>query len=142
VEDAPQGHGTISKSELDHAIVITAAAQQVKPVPKPGDEKYDELMQAALGELLDAIWIQGQAEEMGLPEPSPKEVEKELETLKSQSFKTEKQFQEFLKESHYTEEDVNQRVMLQIFTKEIQDQLKEEAPVPSSDEIEEYYEAA
>jgi foldase protein PrsA len=142
VEDAPEGHGTISKAQIDHAIEIAAAGQQIEPVPKPGDEKYDELMKAALGELLDAIWIQGEAEEMGFSEPTPKEVEKELEKLKSQTFKTEKQFQEFLEESHYTEEDVTQRVKLQIFSTEIQNQLKEEAPVPSSDEIDEYYEEA
>jgi len=142
VEDAPEGTDTISKAQLDHAIVIAAAAQQIKPVPKPGDEKYDELKEAALGELFDAIWIQGQAEEMGFPAVTPAEVEKELKKLKSQAFKTEKQYQEFLKESHYTQEDINQRVKLQILSTKIQDQLKEEAPVPSSDEIEEYYEAA
>jgi parvulin-like peptidyl-prolyl isomerase len=142
VEDAPEGHDTISKAQLAHAIEIAAAGQQIEPVPKPGDEKYDELMKAALGELLDAIWIQGEAEEMGFSDPTPKEVEKELEKLKSQTFKTEKQFQEFLKESHYTEEDVTQRVKLQIFSTEIQNQLQEEAPVPSSGEIDEYYEEA
>jgi len=142
VEDAPEGDVTISKAQLDHAIAISAAAQQIKPVPKPGDEKYDELKEAALGELFDAIWIQGQAEEMGFPEVTPAEVEKELEKLKSQAFKTEKQYQEFLKESHYTQEDIDQRVKLQILSTKIQEQLKEEAPVPSTDEIEEYYEAA
>ena len=141
VEDAPEGTGTISKAQLDHAIAIAAAAGQIKPVPKPGDEKYDELAQAALGELLDAVWIQGQAEEMGFT-ATPEEVEKELEKLKSQAFKTEKQFQEFLEESHYTPKDIDQQVKLRILSKEIQDQLKEEAPVPSSDEIEGYYEAA
>jgi foldase protein PrsA len=141
VEDAPEDIGTISKAQLDHAIVVAAAAQQVEPVPKPGDEQYDDLMKAALGELLDSIWIQGQAEEMGFS-VTPEEVEKELEKLKSQAFKTEKQFQEFLKESHYTQEDIDQRVTLQILSTKIQDQLTEQAPVPSSDEIEEYYEEA
>jgi len=141
VEDAPEGTGTISKAQLDHAIEIAAAAQQIKPVPKPGDEKYDELKEAALGELLDSIWIQGQAEEMGFS-PTPAEVEKELEKLKSQAFKTEKQYREFLEESHYTQADIDQRVKLQILSQDIQGQLKEEALVPSSDEIEEYFEAA
>lgn len=141
IEDAPPGLGTISEDQLEHSVEIAAAQGQIKPVPKPGSEKYEELEKTALGELLDTVWIQGQAEEMGFS-VTPKEVEDELEKLKSQAFKTEKQFKEFLKESHYTLEDVNQRVKVQILSTKIQEQLKEEAPVPSSGEIEEYYEAA
>jgi foldase protein PrsA len=141
IEDAPPGLGTISEDQLEHSVEIAAAQAQIKPVPKPGSEKYEELEKTALGELLDTVWIQGQAEEMGFS-VTPKEVEEELEKLKSQAFKTEKQFKEFLKESHYTLEDVNQRVKVQILSTKIQEQLKEEAPVPSSGEIEEYYEAA
>jgi parvulin-like peptidyl-prolyl isomerase len=141
IEDAPEGLGTITEKDLRRAVVQAAAAAQVKPVPKPGDEKYDELREKALGERLDAIWIQGQAEEMGFS-VTPKEVEQELAKLKKQAFKTEKQFEEFLEESHYTEEDVNQRVKVQILSTKIQEQLKEESSVPSSREIEEFYEAA
>jgi foldase protein PrsA len=141
VEDAPEGTGTISEEQLKHAIVIAAVAGQVKPIPKPGSEKYEELQEAALGEIFDTIWIQGLGEEMGIS-VTPKEVEQELEKLKKQAFKTEKQYEEFLEESHYTSEDVDQRVKIQIFNTKIQEQLKEESPVPSSSEIEEYYEAA
>ena len=139
VEDAPAGLGTISEDQLEHAIEISAVQGQIKPVPKPGSEKYEGLRKAALGELLDAVWIQGQAEEMGFS-ATPKEVEEELKKIKSQNFPTEKQFEEFLKESNYTAEDVNKRVKVQILSTKIQEQLKEEA-LPSSGEIEEYYEA-
>ncbi len=141
VEDAPEGIGTVSEEQLKHAIVIAAAAGQIKPVPKPGSGKYEELQETALGEIFDTIWIQGLGEEMGFS-VTPKEVEQELEKLKKQAFKTEKQYEEFLEESHYTSEDVNQRVKVQIYNTKIQEQLKEESSVPSSSEIEEYYEAA
>jgi parvulin-like peptidyl-prolyl isomerase len=141
VEDAPDDLGTITKAELDRAIVQAAASAQVKPVPKPGDEKYDELREAALGELFDAIWVQGQAEEMGIS-VTPEEVSKELEKLKSQSFKTEKQYEEFLEEAKYTQADVDQRVKIQIISTQIQEQITNEAPTPSSREIEDFYEAA
>lgn len=140
VEDAPEGLGTVSEEELEHAIEITAIGSQIKPVPKPGDEKYDELKKSALAEIFDTIWLQGQAEEMGIV-VTPKEAEDELEKVK-QSFKSDKQFEEFLEESHYTQKDVDQRLRAQILVKKIQDQLKEEAPTPSSREIEDYYEAA
>lgn len=142
VEDAPGDLGTVTEAEFQHALVQAAAQAKVKPVPKPGDEKYEELKEKALGEgLLDTIWIQGQAEEMGIS-VTPKEVLKELAKLKKQAFKTEKQYKEFLKEAHFTRADVLTRVKLQMLTTQIQEQVTEEAPVPSKDEIENYYEAA
>lgn len=141
VEDTPDGLGTVSQDEFDRALLQAAAAERVKPVPKPGDEKYDELKEAALGEMLDAIWIQGQAEEMGIT-VTPKEVAKELKKLKAQAFKTPKQYQEFLKEAKYTQADVLQRVKIQMVSTKIQEQVTNEAPTPSSSEIEDYYEEA
>jgi parvulin-like peptidyl-prolyl isomerase len=141
VEDAPDGLGTITKEDLDHAIEQAAAESQVKPVPKPGDPKYDELQEAALGQLFDSIWIQGLGEEMGFT-VTPKEVSDELAKLKKQAFKSEKQYNEFLKEGHYTQADVNERVKVQIISTKVQEQITEEGSTPSSDEIEEYYEAA
>lgn len=141
IEGAPGDLGTITEKDLQHAIAQAAAAAQVKPVPQPGDEKYDELQETALGERLDAIWIQGQAEEMGFS-VTPKEVSEELKKLKKQAFKTEKQYNEFLKEAHYTQADVNERVTVQILSTKIQEQIAEGESTPSSGEIEDYYEAA
>jgi parvulin-like peptidyl-prolyl isomerase len=142
VEDVPDDIGTITDKELRHGIVQAAAESQISPIPKPGDEQYDGLRETALGELLDSIWIQGEAAEMGFPPVTEQEVATELKKLKEQSFQSEKQFQEFLKESHYTTEDVNRRVTLQILSGKIQAKIQEEAPTPSSSEIEDYYEAA
>lgn len=141
VEDAPGDLGTVTEDEFDHALVQAAAQGQVKPVPKPGDEKYEELKKTAMEEVFDAIWIQGQAEEMG-NSVTEAEIAKELEKLKKQAFKTEKQYREFLKEAHYTKADVIERVTLQMLSTQIQEQVTEESPVPSNSEIEDYYEAA
>lgn len=141
IEDAPEGLGTISEAQLRHSIVLAAAAGSVKPAPKPGDEKYDELKEAALGELLESVWIQGLGEEMGIS-VTPKEVAEELKKVETQQFKSKKQFQEFLKQSHFTPADVKERITIQILTKQIQEQIQGEPTVPSSREIEEYYEAA
>lgn len=141
IEDAPGDLGTISEADLDHAIDQAAASGGLKSTPKPGDKQYDELKETALGELLDRVWIQGEAEEMGIA-ATPKEVADELEKLKKQSFKGDAQYQEFLEEAHYTEADVNERVKVQIFTEAIQKQITEVSSTPSSGEIEDYYEAA
>jgi parvulin-like peptidyl-prolyl isomerase len=141
VEDAPGDLGTITEDEFQHALDQAAAQAKVSPVPKPGDQKYDELKATTLGEVFDAVWIQGQAEEMGIS-LTKKEIADELKKLKEKAFKTEKQYEEFLKEARYTQADVNTRVTIQMLSEQIQKQVTEEAPVPSKTEIEDYYEAA
>jgi parvulin-like peptidyl-prolyl isomerase len=141
VEDAPDDLGTITGDQLEHAVELAAAAGRVEPVPKPGDEKYEVLAKAALGELLDTIWIQGQAAEMGIS-VTPEEVAAKLKAFKQQAVHTPQQYREFLKEAHYNQADFEQYIKRQILSTKIQDQLKEEASEPSSSEIEDYYEAA
>ncbi|MDX6601661.1 MAG: foldase protein PrsA [Solirubrobacterales bacterium] len=141
IEDAPDDLGTVTEDDFQHALEQAAGQAKVTPVPKPGDKKYDELKETALGEVLDAIWIQGQAEEMGIS-VTQKEIAEELKKLKKQAFKTKKQYEEFLKEAHYTQADVNTRVTIQMLSEQIQTQVTEEAAVPSKTEIEDYYEAA
>jgi parvulin-like peptidyl-prolyl isomerase len=141
IEDVPDDLGTITEGDLDHAIEQAASSAGAKSTPKPGDKQYDELKETALGELLDRVWIQGQAEEMGIA-ATPKEVSEKLEKLKKQEFKSEAQYNEVVKEAHFTEADVNERVKVQIFTEAIQKQISEVSSTPSSGEIEDYYEAA
>jgi foldase protein PrsA len=141
IEEAPDGLSPVTETDFKRALVQAAAQSQVKPVPKPGDKKYEELKSTALGELFDAIWIQGQAAEMGIS-VTKKEIADELAKLKKQSFKTEQQYTEFLKEAHFTAADVNERVTIQILSGKIQEQITEEAPQPSKSEIQDYYDAA
>jgi parvulin-like peptidyl-prolyl isomerase len=141
IEDAPSDLSPISEATFKRALLQTSAQNQEKTLPKPGDEKYEELKKKTLEELFNSIWIQGQAEEMGIS-VTPEEITKELAKLKKQAFKTEKQYQEFLKEAHFTRADVLERVKVQMLTTQIQEQVTEEASQPSKGEIETYYEAA
>lgn len=141
VEEAPDGLSPVSEAQYQHALVQAAAEKKVTPVPKPGDKNYEELQEAALGNVFDSIWIQGQAEEMGIS-VTPTEVAAELKKLKEKAFKTEQQYKEFLKEAHFTQKDVNTRVTIQMLSQQIQTQVTEEAPIPSNSEIKNYYEAA
>ncbi len=141
IEDAPSELSPITEKQFQHALVQIAATSQVKPVPKPGSKKYEELKEKALEELFNSVWIQGQAAEMGIS-VTKKEVAEELDKLKKQAFKTEKEYKEFLKEAHYTLADVNERVTIQMLSEQIQAQVSETGIVPSNSEIEDYYEAA
>jgi len=141
VEQVPDEGGGITKAQFDRALVQTAAQSGQKKVPKPGDEQYDELKEAALSALLDIVWLRGQAAEMGVF-TSEGEVEEEFKKLKEENFKTPAEYKRFLKESKFTQEDVNERVELQVLSGDIQELITERAPEPSQDEVENYYEAA
>jgi foldase protein PrsA len=141
VEDAPGDSGEISKADLDHALELAAASEGQKKVPKPGSAKYDELKEAALTSLLESAWLEGQGEEMGIT-VSDQKVAEELKKLKKENFQTEAEFKEFVKQAKFTPEDIDTRVKLQVLSKEIPEQLKEDPPTPSAREVENYYEAA
>ena len=54
VEDVPEEIGSISQEEFDKALVQQASASKLKKVPKPGDDKYEELRDKTLEELVNA----------------------------------------------------------------------------------------
>ncbi|HEX6603035.1 MAG TPA: peptidyl-prolyl cis-trans isomerase [Solirubrobacterales bacterium] len=140
VEDVPDEIGQVSQEQFDRAFVQQVAQAKLKKAPEPGEKKYEELKTSALGELLDQIWIQGEAEELGI-EVTEKQVEDELASIKKQSFGTDGAYEKFLEESKFTQEDVLSRVELQLLSQQIQETVSAEAPPPSSEEIEAYYEA-
>ena len=136
VQGVPSELGGISEDEFNRAF----ERQTKGKAPKPGEAKYEEAQQAALGELIDGVWIQGEAEELGIT-VTPKQIAGELKTIKEQSFKTKGSYQEFLKESHFTQKEVNERVKIRLLETKIQEKVSKEAPKPSAGEIKNYYEA-
>lgn len=137
VEDAPGDIGKVSKADLEHTMEFVGEGQTLKP----GSAKYDELKENAVNFELEGIWLQGLAAEEGL-EVTDKEVSERLVKVKKESFKTEKEFKEFLAKSHLTPADVNERVKIELLSEKLQEQLKENAPAVSSSAVEAYYEAA
>lgn len=140
VEDAPGDLGTVTEEDLKRAVEQAAGAAGQK-VPKAGTPQYEELEETTFGELLDRIWIQGEADEMGIS-VTPQEVSDKLEQQKKQAFKTEAEYQEFLKKGNFTQADVEERIKLGMLTEQIQKEAVETSATPSDSEIEEYYEAA
>ncbi len=140
VEDVPDEIGEVTKEDFDRTLAQQVAQAKLKKAPEPGSKKFEELKTATLGELLDQVWIEGEAEELGLT-ATEKQVEDELATIKKQSFGSDQAYQKFLKESKFTPEDVISRVRLQLLSKQIQEKVTAESPPPSDDEIEAYFEA-
>jgi parvulin-like peptidyl-prolyl isomerase len=141
VTHVPDEVGEVSEADFKQALLQQAAQAKLKEAPKPGEDKYEELKEAALGELLDTIWIQGEAEELGIS-VTPKQIATELAQIKKTNFKTPAEYQKFLKTSHFTKADVLARVKLQLLSTQIQEGITKEAPPPSSAEIADYYNAA
>lgn len=141
VENVPGDIGNISEADVAHAIDLAAAQAGEKEAPKPGDPKYEEMKETAMQSVLEGVWIQGVADEWGI-EVTDAEVAKELKKVKKESFKSEAEFEKFLKRSRYTPADIDTRIKIQILSAQLQEQLKEKAPTPSQREVEDYYEAA
>lgn len=141
VEGLPGGTRSISEADFKHSLELAAAQGGLKKVPKPGESKYEELQTTALNSLFDTAWIEGLAAEMGIS-VTPGEIAAKLKSLKKENFKTEAAFRKFLRESHYTTADVDNRVKLTILSTKVQSQITTGAPKPSEGEISDYYEEA
>ncbi len=141
VTHVPDDIGSVSEADFKRALLQQAAQAKLKAAPKPGDDKYEELKEAALGELLDTIWIQGEAEELGIS-VTPKQIAAELAQIKKTNFKTEAEYQAFLKTSRFTKADVLARVKLQLLSTQIQEAITKLAPPATESEISDYYDTA
>jgi parvulin-like peptidyl-prolyl isomerase len=145
VEGISEGDPSVSEAEYRRAFVqgVAQAVSQgsLKKAPKSGTTRYEELKTAALGGLIDRIWILGEAEELGIT-ATDKQIETELEQIKEQNFPTPKAYAEFLETSQLSQADVDRQVELQVLSKAIQEAINAEAPEPSKDEIADYYEVA
>src|SRR3954465_11832124 len=59
------GNG-ISNDDFSRAMDQAAKQQGRQAAPNPGDPQYETIRDAALGDLLDIAWIQGEAEDQGI----------------------------------------------------------------------------
>lgn len=138
VTGVPAEIGTISEADFKRGVLQQASQAKLKKPPQPGSKKYEELKTAAMKELVNLIWIQGEAEERGIS-VTEKQIETKLAEIKKESFKTEAAYKAFLKESHFTQEDVDARVKLQLLSEQVQEIVKNSTPPASSSEISNYY---
>jgi parvulin-like peptidyl-prolyl isomerase len=149
-DDGPSGDAVavvdgeeISAEDFDAALIQAAARQRVaKDCQPPASDapEFETLKDEALNDVLDQAWIQGEAEERGV-EASDREVEEEFQTTRDQNFKTDKEYADFLKQSCFTQEDVNERVRLQVISNKIQEKITSESADVSDADAEKFYEA-
>lgn len=131
------GHG-ISQADYDNALKQVAAAQSVTTLPKPGDPQYTALHDAAIGQVLDQQWIEGEAKDKGIT-VSDRQIADQLATTKQQNFKTEAEYQAFIQKSGYTQADVNERIKLQLLSDALQKQISAKVPTVTQKEAEDFF---
>jgi hypothetical protein len=130
IEQVPRRLGTITKAEFEQALVQQSAFAGLIEAPKPGSNAYDQLKDEALKELITAVWLRGQAQELGV-RVTDQEVAK---ALKGSSEATS------LRAAHFTSKTLKERARLQLAMAGIQEKLGERATDPSEGEIRGYYE--
>ena len=126
------------------------AAKKKQPAPpgsqKPTDDQlksqcqqeFDSLKQQVMQFLISAEWIEQEADARGI-EVSDAEVQKQFEDQKKQSFPSEKQYQQFLKTSGQTEEDLLFRVKLDVLSTKVRDEIVQGTDDVTDDDIQKYY---
>ncbi len=146
-----QGLGTAAVTVPDPPnFEKCVAAKGKQPVPpggqKPATEQlktqckteYDSLRDQVMQFLISASWIEQEAEERDI-EVSEETVRKQFDDQKKQSFPEEKQYQEFLKTSGQTEEDLLFRVRLDALSNEVRKKVIEGKGNVSDADIQKYY---
>ena len=141
VEDVPGERGNITQEDYERAFTQTWKRGGLQSAPAEGDAQYDQVREAAINDLLDQAWLTGQADEMGVT-ATEREINSELDTIKQDQFPTQKAFNDFLKESGFSMEEVRERVELQVLSRKIQERITNSVTeVPDSD-IENFYETS
>ena len=126
------------------------AAQKKQPVPKgspkPKDAdlkkqckaQYDQLKQEVMQFLIQAEWVQQEAEARDV-NVSDAEVKRSFEDKKKQAFPKEADYKKFLKESGMSEEDILFRVKLDILQPKLTKKVTEGKTKVTEQEIASYY---
>jgi hypothetical protein len=130
IEDAPPGLGAISKAEFDQEMLQYATLSGVKKVPKPGEEGYEQMKDEAMTNLIIDVWLEGQAEELGV-EVTDKQVAERLRESGEASL---------FREAHFTPKTLYERTKVQLASEGATEILDERAARPTSEEIRGYYE--
>lgn len=116
-----------------------------QPQPKDSDfkaqckQEYEGLRDQVMQLLIQNEWVTGEAAEQDV-KVSDAEVKKQFDQQKKQSFPKEKDYQEFLKTSGFTEEDVLFRVRLEQLSNKLRDKVTKGKDKVTDAQVKAYYE--
>jgi foldase protein PrsA len=126
------------------------ANQAKQPVPKGAkkpttaqlktqcQQQYDALKQQVMQFLVSAEWISQEADKQGV-KVSDKEVQKQFQDQKKQSFQKEGDYQKFLQNSGMTEQDLLFRVKLDVISNDVRTKILKGKDKVTDAQIASYY---
>ena len=126
------------------------ANQAKQPVPKGAKkptsaqlktqckQQYDALKQQVMQFLVSAAWIQAEADKQGV-QVSDKEVQKQFQDQKKQSFQKDEDYKKFLQSSGMTEADLLFRVKLDVISNDVRNKIIKGKDNVSQAQIASYY---
>jgi foldase protein PrsA len=112
--------------------------QSEAALKKQCEQEYDTLKREVMLFLIQAEWVEQEAEEQGV-EVSDASVKKSFEDQKKQAFPTDKAYNEFIKTSGMTEEDILFRVKLNELQQKLTQKVTQDATKVTDEDIQEYY---
>jgi len=143
-------NAAVPDPEAGYAKCI-AAKRKATPAPAKGQPKvtdaqlktqckqeYDQLRNQVLQLLISFKWIQGEADAMNV-KVTDAEVKKSFDEQKKQSFPKEADYQKFIKQSGQTQEDILQRVKLDLLSNKIRDKVVKGKDTVSDKAISDFY---
>jgi foldase protein PrsA len=150
---AAKSSGQPNTSVPDAPEFTKCIAEKRKTLPKPAkgqpettDKQLKDQCQQEYNALRDQVmvlltrfqWIEGEAKEQGI-KVSDEEVKKSFDEQKKQVFPKEADYQKFLKQNGQTEEDILQRVKLDLLSNKIRDKVIKGKDKVSDAQIEDFY---
>jgi foldase protein PrsA len=139
VEEVPDGKGDITKKDYDRSFLQTWKRGGLQAAPEPDNAQFEEIREAAINDLLDQAWLTGEAAELGVA-ATDREVQNEFQTIRQDQFPDDAAFEQFLEDSAFTEEEVLDRVRLQVLSRKIEEQINNSVSEVPEDELEQFYE--
>jgi foldase protein PrsA len=150
---AAKSSGQPNASVPDAPEFKKCIAEKRKTVPKPAkgqpettDKQLKDQCQQEYNALRDQVmvlltrfqWIEGEAKDQGI-KVTDEEVKKSFEEQKKQVFPKEADYQKFLKQQGQTEDDILQRVKLDLLSNKIRDKVIKGKDKVSDAQIEDFY---
>jgi len=145
-----QANAAVPDPQADYAKCV-AAKRKTTPAPAKGQPKvtdtqlktqckqeYEQLRNQVLQLLISFKWIQGEANTMSV-KVTDAEVKKSFDEQKKQSFPKDADYQKFLKTSGQTQDDILQRVKLDLLSNKIRDKVVKGKDQVSDKQIQDFY---
>ena len=147
----PGAGGAVTVPDAPNFTKCVAAARKAQPKPAKGQpaqtdkqlkaqckQQYEGLRDQVMQFLINAEWLQGEAADQDV-KVSDAEVTKSFAQQKKQQFPKEKDFQNFIKQSGMTEEDLRLNVRLTLLSNKLRTKVTKGKDKVTPAQITQYY---